>query len=339
MQHIVSNQPSDGEGFGATLKSLATIKVICGIAIIILYNLIYMGAEESTCSTSGVGGEDEDKMETKVKGEAKNSTSKKTARPSLSESISELSKSSELKSMASMVLGYNVCVELTEVLWKGILRKTHPSESAYMSFMASFSQKVGIIAIVLQLSASTIINKLGWTRASQLTPLTMLLLAIPFFMTVALSKQYPGTIPLTTALTIGTWQNVVNKIAKYSLFDPLKEMAYIPLPPDAKTKGKAAIDVLGARLGRSIASGSQQILVVCSGGSILECAPYLAGLYFGTISLWLSAVNALGKMFETNHGDDDNDDDDNDNDDDDNDDDDNDDDGDDNDDDGAVDEK
>ena len=292
MHYIVSKYPADGEGFGATLKSLALVKVVCGTAIVLLYNFIYMGADS-----------DESASEKKVLNEAKTSSPKKASRPSLSESIAELSKSSELRSLAAMVLGYNVCVELTEVLWKGILRKTHTSESAYMSFMAAFSQKVGIIAIILQLTASTIIKQLGWTKASQLTPLAMLLLAIPFFVTVAISKTYPNTIPLTTALTIGTWQNIVNKIVKYSLFDPLKEMAYIPLPPDAKIKGKAAIDVLGARLGRSLASGTQQILVLLSSGNILECAPYLAGIYCGTIALWLSAVRVLGKMFETKHGD------------------------------------
>jgi AAA family ATP:ADP antiporter len=218
-------------------------------------------------------------------------------KPTLGESVSELSKSKELRSIAIMVLGYNVCVELTEVLWKGILRKTHPTESSYMNFMASFSQKVGCIALVLQLTASIVIQKLGWTNASELTPLTMLALAVPFFLMVALSQRNPEVVPLSLALTIGTWQNVVNKVAKYSLFDPLKEMAYIPMGPDAKTKGKAAIDVLGARLGRSLAAASQQILVLAT-GNILECAPYLAGLYFGTITLWIQAVKVLGKMFD-----------------------------------------
>jgi len=166
-----------------------------------------------------------------------------------------------------------------------------------MNYMASFSQKVGYIALVLQLSASTIIGKLGWTKASRVTPVAMLVLAIPFFATVTVSMKNPSLIPLSTALTIGTWQNVANKVAKYSLFDPLKEMAYIPMGPDAKIKGKAAIDVMGARLGRSLAAGSQQLLVLFS-GSILDCAPYLAGCYLVTISLWVSAVNVLGTMFE-----------------------------------------
>lgn len=304
MSFLVSRQSPDESGFGTTLKRLAVFKGGSGIAIAVLYQIIYREArrvaklEEVQTFVKKVneikqGGVQLVEFKINMKKKAEPAKQK----PTLTESVAELSRSKELRSIAIMVLGYNVCVELTEVLWKGILRKTHPTESSYMNFMASFSQKVGVIALVLQLTASIVIQKLGWTNASQLTPLAMLALAIPFFLTVALSKRNPEVVPLSAALTIGTWQNIINKIFKYSLFDPLKEMAYIPMGPDAKSKGKAAIDVMGSRLGRSLAAASQQILVLVS-GNILECAPYLAGLYFGTITLWIQAVKVLGEMFD-----------------------------------------
>ena len=54
-----------------------------------------------------------------------------------------------------------------------------------------------------------------------------------------------GTTPLMMAVIVGAAQNILSKSSKYALFDPCKEMAYIPLDQDSKTKGKAAIDVIG----------------------------------------------------------------------------------------------
>jgi len=39
---------------------------------------------------------------------------------------------------------------------------------------------------------------------------------------------------LLAAVYVGAMQNIFSKSAKYSLFDPCKEMAYIPLDEDMK---------------------------------------------------------------------------------------------------------
>ena len=288
MTYIVSKQgSSDDVGFQSTLQRLATVKIAAGLGIIMLYRLVYKISDRKESQT--------------ISSSQTESSPPKKEKLTLSESIKELFKSRELKAMATMVFCYNICIELTEVLWKGILKKTYTNKTEYMAFMAKFSQTVGIIALFLQLIASTIITKFGWLWAASLTPIAMVCLAIPFFLSVLLSDSLSNSVTLTAALSMGTWLTIISKVTKYSLFDPCKEMAYIPLGPDAKTKGKAAVDVLGARMGRSMGSATQQILVSYIGsGSILSCAPMLLIVYITTVFYWLSSVRILGSSF-THH--------------------------------------
>ncbi|KAL7433001.1 hypothetical protein ACHAXM_003361 [Skeletonema potamos] len=301
MSYVISLQKTkDDIGFGSTLKKLAIVKAFVGLGIILIYRNVYAMAEErdkkerTEQSLSTIRGiKETGKVQITMKFE------KPKQKLTLKESMRELMKSKELKAMATMVFCYNVCVELTEVLWKSILRKQYPSKSLYMEYMANFSQTVGTVAFLLQLIAPGILNIFGWKGTAMIPPVTMGVLAVAFFAAIIAGED---KIPLTQALLIGTVQNVANKVTKYSLFDPCKEMAYIPLGPDAKTKGKAAVDVLGARLGRSMGSASQQLLVFLVGGasgSIMNCTPYIGACYVTAIAMWSKAVGTLGKLFVT----------------------------------------
>ena len=76
---------------------------------------------------------------------------------------------------------------------------------------------------------------------------------------------------------------------RYALFDPCKEMAFIPLSPEEKTKGKAAIDVIGNPLGKSGGSLIQQVLLL-SLGSLAAATPYLGGILGVVVIMWLRAA-------------------------------------------------
>merc|ERR1711862_513867 len=106
-----------------------------------------------------------------------------------------------------------------------------------------------------------------------------------------------GTTPLMLAVFVGAVQNILSKSAKYSLFDPCKEMAYIPLDQESKTKGKAAVDVVGNPLGKSGGSLIQQILIF-GVGSLSLATPYLAASLGILIFFWFKSANSLADQFE-----------------------------------------
>lgn len=106
-----------------------------------------------------------------------------------------------------------------------------------------------------------------------------------------------GTTPLMLGVLLGAAQNILSKSSKYSLFDPAKEMAYIPLDQESKTKGKAAIDVIGNPLGKSGGALIQQFLIF-GVGSLSMATPYLAVILSVLIVMWFKAVNSLSVQFE-----------------------------------------
>ena len=89
-------------------------------------------------------------------------------------------------------------------------------------------------------------------------------------------------------------QNVLTKGAKYSLFDSTKEMAYIPLDDELKSKGKAAVDVVGGRLGKSSGGLIQStFFIIFPALSFAEAVPYFSVIFFATVMLWLFSVRSL----------------------------------------------
>lgn len=224
---------------------------------------------------------------------------------SIKESMLFLLRSPYLGCIAILVMAYGMSINLVEVTWKKQLNLQYPNPNDYQDFMGSFSMATGTLTILMMLFVGgNVIRRFGWGTAAMFTPVVLAVTGLGFFAFVIFRDQLSGfvammgTTPLMLAVLFGMIQNVMSKATKYSMFDPTKEMAYIPLDAEVKLKGKAAIDVVGARLGKSGGSVVQQgLLILFNAASILEVAPYIAILLMGIIVAWIFAAMALSKRF------------------------------------------
>lgn len=228
---------------------------------------------------------------------------KEKPKMSLKDSFLYLARSKYILCLAILVIGYGIAINLVEVTWKGQLKLQYPSANEYQTFMGRFSQITGLVTILMMLFVgSNVIRRFGWKTGALITPVVLLITGVGFFSFVIFRDSLTafvamlGATPLMLAVVFGTAQNVMSKSAKYSLFDPTKEMAYIPLDQESKVKGKAAIDVVGARLGKSGGSLVQQgLIIVC--GSLGAITPYVAGILFLIIFAWIYSASSLSKQF------------------------------------------
>lgn len=230
---------------------------------------------------------------------------KNTTRLSLKDSIKYITSSPYLGLIAMMVIGYGLSVNLIEVTWKSLVKLQYPDPNAYQTFMGIVQFVLGSTSIILAIFFSgAIMRKLGWYFSARLTPIVLGITSLLFF---ALYFSFPNlnssiTIlsvsPLMLLILCGAVHNIACKSMKYCMFDPTKEMAYIPLDAEAKTKGKAAVDLVGARFGKTGSSWIQLLLIDLVGsGSILTVVPFLVPVIALVVFGWLKAIYKLNNRF------------------------------------------
>lgn len=219
-------------------------------------------------------------------------------------SLGELAKSRYLTLLAIMVLSYGISINLVEVSWKHYLKVLFEGDKgAFLEFQGKVMSFTGLLTILLAyLGTANVIRKFGWGVAALLTPILLFVTSLVFFANITFENLFMGvmvtfgTSPLWIAAIVGGVQNVLSKSTKYSFFDPTKDMAYIPLDEQLRRTGKAAIDGVGGRLGKSGGAAINMVLIGVL-GSIEAIAPWVAAITMGIIAIWILATLALNKRF------------------------------------------
>jgi len=272
--------------WGVSLKLLNGAVVIFGLGICAIYNHMQKNVVTDPECVS----------------ELRKPKKKASTSMTLGQSVAYLAASPYIRYLLLLVIAYGMSINIVEVTWKGKLKAQYPDPNAYSCFMGNFSTATGTITLLMMIFGRFIFQKFGWGVAALITPSVMLTTGALFFSLILFGDFFKpfldmlGATPLFAAVIVGALQNIFSKSAKYSLFDPCKEMAYIPLDSEQRVKGKAVIDVIGNPMGKSGGSFVQQLMIF-GFGSLAASTPYLAIVLGIIVSVWIYASRALNVLF------------------------------------------
>lgn len=222
---------------------------------------------------------------------------------SMRKNISYLAKSKYLICIAMIVLAYNLGINLIEVVWKNQINQVYPNPSDYNIYMGKVTTLIGVISTILGLFVTNNIIRRSWTATALISPIIMVTTGALFFGLIIFQgptlnnlTAFMGTTPILMSIAFGSLQNSLTRACKFSLFDATKEIAFIPLSKESKLKGKAAIDGIGSRLGKSGGSLIHQGLLFTF-STVAGSTPYVGVIFLGVVFIWILSVVSLGKQF------------------------------------------
>ncbi len=228
---------------------------------------------------------------------------------SLGACLKELFYSPYMLYIAILVVAYNIVYNLSDVLWTEQIRIRYPDASDFNAYLNSVASITGVFATISALLLSgNVIRFYGWTITALITPILWLLTSIGF-LGCLIGAQYSVFsdtmmgllgVPLSAlALFCGSAQICLGRAAKYTVFDESKEIAFIPLSQAEQRRGKAVVDGIASRFGKSGGSLMIQVLLV-SYGTLALTIPMVSVIFIVMILLWILAVLGLGRMASKN---------------------------------------
>ena len=230
---------------------------------------------------------------------------KKKEKLSFVESLKFLAKSQYLFLIATLVIAYGVVVSLFESVWKAKVKELTAGDGSMLAeIYGNQGIFAGILSIFLVVFLSAPIMNRGWRFAASVTPAITLVATLIFFAflyfqdSLSSITELFGVSPLKMAVIFGLINVVFIKAVKYILFDPTKEQAYIPLDEESKVRGKAAVDGVGSRLGKSLGSLILTTLLLPVWDTIDNAKSFIFGAILLILVLWLTTVSKLSVLFK-----------------------------------------
>ncbi len=277
--------PLASEQWHHSLSLAALVVAIIGLAILVLFNRLarQLIAERGSKSAKKID---------------------KRVSLTLSGAFKHLMSSPYLLLLFLIVFSDYITYSFAELLFLDSVGKLFPDPEGYWRYMGRLSFWSGVGTAVMALFvAPLILERMRWRIAALVTPLVVLVSG-GLFLLAACAIDAPwftafcGPLsPLQVCVALGSLEYCLGRMAKYTLFDATKELAFVPLAVDEQTKGKLVIDGIGSRFGRA-SSSALSLGLVGLFGSVGASAPGASLLVLFFTLLWIAATFSMGSRFE-----------------------------------------
>lgn len=277
---------ADREVWEYTLKWMMVTILTAGLGLIIIYRWMYKNVFFNTALCT-----------------RKHSGKNEKVRLSVKESLKYVCSSRYLWLIMLIVFCYGVGVNLIESSWKYQLKQVYTTQSSYSAFMGTFNLYFGLASIAVMVFGTYILRKFKWLVSALFTPWGAGLTGAIFFTLIIFQDSFRpilesfGTNVLLMAVMLGSSQVILFKSLNYTFVDATKEMAFMPLDRELRTKGKAAVDVIGSRFGKAFGAISQQLMFQFISPSIGELSEVFFIFFILIITIWTASVFALNRRF------------------------------------------
>lgn len=221
---------------------------------------------------------------------------------SLMSGIKKILESQYLMSLMSTILCYNIVLNITELVWKGMLSDVYQNDKIMIANQLSLlSSSIAIMSTIIGFLLPFMLNYLGMRITGILYPISVMIPIGLFSIKAILHYTNINAIETPCEFMRFIWLGhiglVVIRAGKYTLYDTIKDLCLNVLDSKTMLESKSAIDGVISRLGKSFGSISYNVFTAVFSENIASVLSEFFVLCIGIF--WILAMGTLGALYDT----------------------------------------
>ncbi len=203
---------------------------------------------------------------------------KNKTRVGISDAVDLLRRSPYVGWLVMLIGAVQLAINLVDFVYADAIATAYPDTDSRTAVIGQIYGAIDIASLSLQLLSGVVISLMGVRKT---------LIAVPTMLGAAVLSFV-----LSPRFAMVAAAKVASKAFDYSLFRTAKEMLYLPLSYDDKTRGKALVDMLTYRVAKGAAS------LVILGLSAMGAGLGVAMATLGVIATWLVLTLQVARRYQ-----------------------------------------